>query len=60
MRRWMIRFKNHVRAVGTNDKVFNDAAMTAIQEWRYAPRLEDGNPVDTNNVLARMTFSFAE
>ncbi|HEY4988778.1 MAG TPA: energy transducer TonB, partial [Opitutaceae bacterium] len=30
-----------------SDPAFGAAALAAIREWRYLPRVKDGNPVET-------------
>lgn len=36
--------------------LFKDAATTAINKWRYVPRFENGKPVDTPHIKAKLTF----
>jgi outer membrane biosynthesis protein TonB len=37
--------------------VFDQAALEAIVQWRYQPRLEGGRPVESPNVHAHLAFS---
>jgi len=46
------------RVVSANPAgVFDDAAMRAIEKWRYQPKLDAGRPVESR---LRFTFRFAE
>ncbi len=36
--------------------VFDDAAVKAVQRWRYRPRMEEGVPVPSQNVQERIRF----
>lgn len=39
---------------------FNDAAIAAARRFRYAPRFQEGQPVETPNVLHRITFELVD
>jgi protein TonB len=46
------------RVVSANPPgVFDDAALRAIEKWRYQPKLDAGRPVESR---LRFTFRFAE
>jgi protein TonB len=47
--------KNAVVVSANPPGVFDDAALAAIQRWRYEPRLQDGAPVETRK---RFKFTF--
>ena len=37
-------------------QVFNRAALAAVRKWRYAPKIENGQPVERNGVAVRLQF----
>ncbi len=43
------------QVTGKGNKAFDEAALAAIRTWRYAPRMQDGAPVE---VAMAKTFSF--
>jgi len=47
-----------VRVVDSTDPTgrFNQAAVAAMQEWRYEPPMLDGTPTDRHNVVNMLTF----
>jgi TonB family protein len=47
--------KNAVVISADPPGVFDDAALAAIQRWRYQPKLQDGTPVETRK---RFKFTF--
>lgn len=49
-------FTRDHRVVESSNRIFEDAALTAAQAFRYAPRFRDGKPVVTNGVQNKMTF----
>lgn len=46
-------------AVSSSD-LFNDAAIAAAEQFRYAPRFENGKPVETAGVQNRITFDIVD
>jgi len=38
------------------DKSFEEAAIDAVEGFRYAPRFEDGEPVAVNDIKTRLSF----
>ena len=36
--------------------IFDRAALRAIRKWKYAPRIENGKPVERHNVGVRLEF----
>ena len=47
--------RDHVVLYRT-DKSFEEAAIDAVEGFRYAPRFEDGEPVAVNDVKTRLSF----
>lgn len=45
-----------VRVVSSSDSTFNDAAVDALSEFLYAPRLVDGVPVEMSGVRTTIRF----
>lgn len=46
--------------IENGDSVFREASIEAVNQWRFAPRFVDGQPVATTNVRTRLTYQFAE
>jgi protein TonB len=42
--------------VDSSDAIFNNAAIRAIQQWKYQPQLEEGKPVDREGVEVVLRF----
>lgn len=43
----------------SSSKAFSKMALETIQQWRYAPRVVDGKPVQTDDLLYRIHFSIS-
>ncbi len=46
--------------VTEGDETFVSASLEAVEQWRYAPKFIDGQPVATPNVKTRLTYKFAD
>ena len=40
-------------------KLFEKSALEALEKWRYAPTIRDGEPVDTSGVQTLLTFKLS-
>ena len=45
-----------VKAMSNGGRVFNDVAVDALSQWRYAPQFEGGKPVDSSPHLVQLDF----
>lgn len=45
-----------IKVIETTDKVFNEAAVSALSKFRYAPSIKDGKPVKAFDVLHKLSF----
>jgi TonB family protein len=50
----------NVRALASNDKVFEPSAIASLQRWRYVPRFENGVPVRANGARTTIVFCLDE
>jgi len=48
--------KNSKANHGENLKYFKDAAVAAVEKYRFAPRYEDGKPVSTDNLTIILSY----
>lgn len=48
------------RVMESSSKSFSKMAIETIQQWRYAPKVVDGEPVPTDGLQYIIHFSFAE
>jgi protein TonB len=42
--------------VKSSDSVFERAALTAVNKWKYQPQMQEGKPVETSNVRVVVRF----
>ena len=51
------RVQNIVVIETIPEGLFDNASRAAVEQWRYSPRMEDGEPVDTHGVRTRVVFN---
>jgi TonB family protein len=49
----------NVSVVDSTDSVFEDAALAAVAQWKYLPRLAEGKRVPSSNVQTVIRFALA-
>jgi protein TonB len=42
--------------VDSSDSIFNNAAIRAVQQWKYQPQLQEGKPVDREGIEVVLRF----
>ena len=45
------------RVLESTHRLFEASALRAVRRWRYAPRIEDGKPVERQGLEVRLSFS---
>lgn len=46
----------NIRAVDSTNACFNQAAVSAVEKWRYRPKTVSGTPVERKGVQTQITF----
>ena len=50
----------NIRVIDTTHKCLNRPSMRAVEKWRYAPKLVDGEPVARAGVQVAITFELSD
>lgn len=53
-------FVTNAEVIDKTSKVFIDEAMAAVERFRYAPRVVDGEPVAVDGIKTRITFALTK